>query len=167
MRLTTILSDAFSTLGNTRCYKVQDRLKTPCHYLYPGCEYLRILLVIVPCLSIMGCGQPFWLPPAHKIEVQQGNLISDEQRLNINVGDSREQVLGNLGQPVTDNIFHENRWDYLYTKGPAGSAIKARRLTVYFENNQVSKFDDNYVDESGELPLRRPWWRRIFNSKPD
>lgn len=115
-------------------------------------------------ISLTGCGQPFWLPPAHKIDVQQGNLISETQRQNIAVGSSKDQVLNTLGQPMSKNTFRENRWDYVYTKGPAGSAIIARRLTLYFENDVVAKLTDNYDKETGEVPTRKPWWRRIFSS---
>jgi len=121
-------------------------------------------LLLVSAFALSGCGQPIWLPPAHKIEVQQGNLISEEQRLSVSVGATRDDVLKSLGQPVADNIFHENRWDYFYTKGPAGSSIKARRFTLHFEADRVTKVEDNHASETGEIPIKRPWWRRIFRN---
>lgn len=108
-----------------------------------------------------GCGgDPFWLPRAHKIEVQQGNLVSEAQRAKLNTGMSRQQVIAILGHPVQEPGFRPDRWDYIYTRTPAGDTTTARKLTIVFENELVSEISDNQDEHSGELPLRRPWWQR-------
>ena len=109
-------------------------------------------VILLAVAGLTACGQPFWLPPAHKIEVQQGNLISESQKESIVVGSTREQVLNALGQPMSQNLFHENRWDYLYTRAPAGTTVVARRLTIFFENDTVVNITDNHEAESGEGP---------------
>lgn len=123
-----------------------------------------IITLLVCCLTALlsGCGQPFWLPPAHKIEVQQGNLISQVQKDAITEGLTRDQVGEITGHPIIGNTFHADRWDFIYTRGPAGSAITARRLTVEFENDVVSRIDDNYDEQTGEYPERQSWWSKIF-----
>ncbi len=113
-------------------------------------------------LALSGCGQPFWLPPAHKIEVQQGNLISVDQKDALTAGLTRDEVSAITGHPIVGNTFHADRWDFIYTRGPAGSSIKARRLTIQFANGVVSSIDDNYAEETGDVPRRQSWWSKLF-----
>jgi len=111
-------------------------------------------------LSLMACaGDPFWLPPAHKITIQQGNLLSEKQVSRIAVGMSETEVQELIGAPINRSAFHQNRWDYAYTKGPAGLAIEARRVTVRFDDDGVvAAIETNADDTDGIIPQRRRWW---------
>ncbi|MBX2824075.1 MAG: outer membrane protein assembly factor BamE [Gammaproteobacteria bacterium] len=124
---------------------------------------LSILTLACMTLAVTGCGQPFWLPPAHKIEVQQGNLVSPGQRDRMQVGMSREDIIAIAGEPVVGNAFHADRWDYMFTRGPAGAVVTARSVTVTFADNKVAALTDNYDQESGEIPIQRYWWQRVLN----
>ena len=120
---------------------------------------MRLLLLWAVLFLLPGCGgNPFWLPAAHKITIQQGNLLSEEQLAQVSVGMNREAVRGLLGSPVSEAPFHVNRWDYIYTRGPAGTAIVAKRVSIYFENERVATIDSNTDTTSGELPPQRRWW---------
>lgn len=106
---------------------------------------LRIALTTAPLLvALSGCGNPIWLPPAHKIDVQQGNLIEQEQITQLREGMSRDEVRRVLGQPVLEPTLDEDRWDYVYTKGVSGEKVKAKTLSVYFENERVARIVDAY-----------------------
>lgn len=102
-------------------------------------------LLFVFTLSLSGCGgTPFWLPKAHKIDIQQGNLISKEVVDALQTGMTRDEVKSLLGDPVLDNGLNADRWDYLYTRGEAGEHVNAESLTVIFENDIVAKIENNY-----------------------
>ena len=122
---------------------------------------MRFVVCILLISQLIACGgDPYWLPRAHKISIQQGNLLNEQQLQQIEVGMDKEIVRNLIGTPVVDNPFHANRWDYVYTRGPAGSAIKARRISIFFDENIVSSIDENQDLESGELPERRYWWEK-------
>ena len=92
---------------------------------------------------ISGCGT-WWLPEAHKIPVQQGNILSGEQVDALELGMTREQVKFLLGTPVLQHAFHPNRWDYVFTEGKAGEYPPARRLTLYFAGDKLTSISDSY-----------------------
>jgi len=124
---------------------------------------VRYLLVSLLLITMVGCGgDPFWLPRAHRITIQQGNLLSERQLAEIKIGMDQNAVRTLLGAPITSSPFTEGRWDYLYTRGPAGAAVEARKLAIFFENETVSRIDNNADNTSGELPQYRNWWERLF-----
>lgn len=122
---------------------------------------LAVLLISISSLAACG-GDPFWLPRAHKITIQQGNLLSESQIGQVTVGMPRTDVRSLLGAPVTNTTFHDKRWDYYYTSTPAGQPTQAKRLSLYFEDELLEKVDRSADDISGKIENRRPWWERLF-----
>lgn len=105
----------------------------------------NILTTLLILFLIQGCGgTPFWLPKPHKIEIQQGNLLDEEQISAVSIGTSREQVVRVLGAPVLESLYNEDRWDYVYAKGPAGEKKTFKSLIIYFENDVVTRMEGDY-----------------------
>lgn len=50
----------------------------------------------------------------HKIDMQQGNVITQEMLQTLSVGMEKKQVRHLLGSPMVEDPFHANRWDYVY-----------------------------------------------------
>ncbi len=109
-----------------------------------------LIVLALAVLSTACGGTPFWLPKAHKIDIQQGNLISDEQIASLQKGMSREQVIRVIGEPVMESPFNQDRWDYSYTRGEAGEHVTASNLVIYFEKDQVSRIENNYHYDPGK-----------------
>ena len=85
---------------------------------------------------------------AHKIEVQQGNIVDLEVFEQIEVGMTRQQVRFLLGNPVIIDSFHPDRWDYVYFVTPAGSKPTPKRLSLHFKDEVLVRIDDQYHSEN-------------------
>lgn len=52
---------------------------------------------------------------AHKIDIQQGNVLTAEMLDQIKIGMNERQVISVVGSPLIVDPFHKNRWDYIYS----------------------------------------------------
>lgn len=107
---------------------------------------MRIKLIILTALlaSCSSMSTPK-LPSftSHKIDIQQGNLITEEMRDKLKLGMSRPLVRSILGTPLVADPFHANRWDYAYRLEQGGKLVKQQRLTLYFEDEHLARIDDS------------------------
>jgi outer membrane protein assembly factor BamE len=94
----------------------------------------------------------------YRITIQQGNFVSSEMADQIKEGMTREQVRFILGTALLADMFHADRWDYVFRLlKPSGELITSR-VTVYFEQGLVSKI------ERGDLPSEQEYLARITST---
>ena len=103
---------------------------------------MRILIITLSVLlaSCSSAHLPTFTP--HKIEIRQGNLITQDMRDRIKIGMTPTQVKAALGAPLINDIYHANRWDYLYRLDQKGSTVESQRLTLYFDKGLLARIDD-------------------------
>ncbi|MCX2779561.1 outer membrane protein assembly factor BamE [Microbulbifer thermotolerans] len=95
---------------------------------------LRILAVAGLC-ALLGACSLFKFPGVHRIEVQQGNIITQEMVDQLKPGMTRRQVRFVLGTPLLEDTFNPNRWDYINRiRNPDGEETQ-KRFTVYFNGD--------------------------------
>jgi len=101
-----------------------------------------------------GCGRVPTLPGVtpYKMEIQQGNYISQEMVSQLKPGMSREQVRFALGTPLVTDIFHADRWDYLYFREVPGKPREQRRLSVFFEAGKLARVTGDVTPATGATP---------------
>jgi outer membrane protein assembly factor BamE len=78
----------------------------------------------------------------YRMPVQQGNFLDPSQVIQLQVGMTRPQVKFLLGTPMVPNGFNDDRWNYYYSviDGDYKRPI-SRRLTVYFKDDKVERFE--------------------------
>lgn len=96
----------------------------------------------------------------YRVEVVQGNVVTKEMLAQLREGLTREQVRYVLGSPLLTDIFHSDRWDYVFSIRRQGAQPQERRVTVYFQNDRVARFD------AGALPSERDFVASIDTAKP-
>ena len=92
----------------------------------------RLLILGAVCSLLAACNS---FNP-YKIDVQQGNVLTQEMVGQLRQGQTREQVRFILGTPLLADIFHQQRWDYVYSyrKGRSGE-VETRQFSVYFDKD--------------------------------
>ncbi|MEX3526087.1 MAG: outer membrane protein assembly factor BamE [Burkholderia sp.] len=86
----------------------------------------------------------------YRITVVQGNFVSQEKASQLQAGMTREQVRALLGTPLLADMFHADRWDYLfYFKRGSTSVGQQRDLIVNFQSDRLASWSgaDNLPSE--------------------
>ena len=77
----------------------------------------------------------------YKIDIQQGNFVSQEMIAQLKPGMSKEQVRVVLGTPLLVDIFHSERWDYVYWREASDGRREQRKLAVFFVDGKLERID--------------------------
>lgn len=93
------------------------------------------------------------LPFVYQIEVQQGNVITQEMIAQLRIGMDKKKVNFVMGSPIIMDTFHGNRWDYLYTIDTKGKKPRRRRITLYFEDDLLARIEGDVVPASAPLAV--------------
>ncbi|MFL9870486.1 outer membrane protein assembly factor BamE [Paraburkholderia megapolitana] len=77
----------------------------------------------------------------YRITVVQGNFVSKEAAAQMQVGMTRAQVRQVLGTPLLADMFHADRWDYVfYFKRGSTSIVQQRDFVVIFAGDNVASW---------------------------
>lgn len=87
----------------------------------------------------------------YKMEIVQGNFVSKEQVQALQPGMSRQQVKELLGTPLLADMFHADRWDYVFTLKRQGVEPQSRKLTVFFKNDVLERFEGDEMPSEAEF----------------
>ena len=107
-------------------------------------------LLFAAVVTVAGCS---WAPTwgVYKIDVNQGNFVTQDVAEKLRVGQTKSQVRLLLGTPLVADAFHANRWDYVYRFELSGRVRDDHRLTIQFEDDKVVKWSN---DELPVAPIR-------------
>ncbi len=106
------------------------------------------LAVTVLCasLSLGACN----LLTTHKLDIQQGNVVTQEMVDKLKPGMTRAQARYVLGTPLVTDTFHRDRWDYFYSfKTGAEGVAETRRLTLIFQDDVLRRVQ-------GDVAVKQP-----------
>lgn len=91
----------------------------------------------------------------YRMVIQQGNFISQEMVAQLKPGMTKEQVRFVLGTPLVTDIFHSDRWDYVYYRELAAGAREQRNLSVIFEGGKLTRvIGDLLPSEAPSAPAK-------------
>ena len=99
-------------------------------------------LVARASLAAGGCATPIDYVPSwrsfgvYKIDINQGNYLSQDMVDKLKVGMTQQQVKQLLGTPLVNSPFRPDRWDYVYEYTRQGKVVEHRNFTVHFADAQ-------------------------------
>jgi len=111
---------------------------------------MKRFLLLLPFLAACSSAPQItnYLSP-YRIDVRQGNFVTQEMVAQLKPGLSREQVRFILGSPLVADMFHADRWDYVYRFQPGRGEAQQRRLAVFFQDNKLTRVTGDVVAEDG------------------
>lgn len=114
---------------------------------------IRGLTLPLICVLIASCSSASKLSPfpgVYRIDIQQGNVITQDMVDELRPGMTKRQVEFVLGTPLIADTFNPDRWDYIYSYQPGGKKRQQQSLTVYFEDGALSHFEGNFRPSSAQ-----------------
>lgn len=104
----------------------------------------QVLFAAILALLLSGCLS------VYKVEIQQGNVITQEMIDKLRPGMTPSQVRFVMGTPLITDPFHPNRWDYYYyLRRSNETAGESQRVTVIFKNDLLIAVQGDTQIKSG------------------
>lgn len=96
--------------------------------------FSRFITAVVVVGAFSACSSVPRIVNEYKIDVQQGNVLNQEMVSQLRPGLSKDQVRFILGTPMLLDMFHADRWDYVYRlqKGNTG-VVETRKFSTFFD----------------------------------
>ncbi len=94
------------------------------------------------------------LPGVYALEIQQGNMVDqimiDQLRPNM----TKRQVLYIMGSPMLADMFHERRWDYLFSDQKDGGDRVQKRISLFFNGDNLMGVQGDFHPSA--VPVVKP-----------
>jgi outer membrane protein assembly factor BamE len=108
---------------------------------------LKTLFIALIFITLTGCsgGLPsLSFPGVYKMDIIQGNVITQEKVDQLRPGLTKRQVNFILGTSLIRDTFDQDRWDYVYSVQPGGGERASERISVFFENDALTHFTGDF-----------------------
>ena len=126
----------------------------------------NLKLIIIPIISLLLTACQL-LPDdtqlkSYRVLVQQGNVIEESKVELLKINMSREQVIFLLGEPVLNNIFDKDRWDYVYFRKRDPEKTQLNMVSIFFKEDKIIsmkrivKNDDGLFDVASKSRKNEP-----------
>jgi outer membrane protein assembly factor BamE len=114
----------------------------------------------------------------YQIDINQGNYLSQDMVDKLKVGQTPTQVRQLLGTPLLVSPFRPDRWDYVYEFTHQGQTVEHRKLTLYFVDDKLARWEGDEMPASvAELNRvaasrtaneaawldERSWWQKLLD----
>jgi len=117
-------------------------------------QKLLIIITLIASLWLTACSG-FNL--VHKIDVQQGNVITQDEVNLLEPGMTRRQVQFIMGSPMIADVFHQDRWDYIYVMWPGYGEPTGVRIALFFDDDLLTGTSGTiHPDEAGRDASAKP-----------
>ena len=114
----------------------------------PALSLAALLTALLPaCKSVDMPTLPGVTP--YRMVIQQGIFISQEMVAQLKPGMTTEQVRFVLGTPLVTDIFHADRWDYVFYRELPNGKKEQRNLSVVFEKERLARVIGDLMPAEG------------------
>jgi len=111
---------------------------------FPPAMQKLTAIVFISILFLSGCS----FPGVYKINVQQGNIVTDTELAQLSEGMPRSQVRAIMGTPLMVNPVDTSKDYYVYTFQRRGGDIEEQRIVGHYDDNQYSHHEAQLLEET-------------------
>jgi outer membrane protein assembly factor BamE len=136
---------------------IRDLINLSKFQFFMASRFFPVFVLSGVLLSVCACARIPPLVTEYRIDVQQGNVLTQEMTSQLRPGLTRDQVRFILGTPLLTDVFHANRWDYLFRleEGQSGK-VTTRNLTVFFGADDLLERVTGDVEIGAAAELNAP-----------
>lgn len=123
-------------------------------------RHLRLPALAAATFLVAGCATIDTYVPTvrsfgvYKLDINQGNFLTQDLVDKLKVGQTKPQVRTVLGTPLITSAFRDNRWDYVYEFTRQGRVIEHRNFTVYFVDDKLARWEGDEMPTSAAAANR-------------
>lgn len=99
----------------------------------------KIVTLLLMTTFLSGCS--IFYP--HKQDIEQGNVFTADDVSRLHNGMSQSQVREIMGDPVSIDIFNDNRLNYIYTMQRGHQNMTMKRVICVFEGGRLVGIQHN------------------------
>ncbi len=109
------------------------------------------LILLITASSLTSCA-------IYKLDVQQGNVITQDMLDQVELGMTEQKILFLLGSPMLIDPFQPQRWDYMYSLQLEGGQPSQRRITLVFNRDKKLQqvAGDVVLSNRAKTPIKTP-----------
>ena len=101
---------------------------------------------------MVGCGSNIGFPGVYRINVEQGNVVTEEMVEQLRPGLNRRQDRYIIGTPLIEDAFHSDRWDYRYLLRNGTTTLVTTQLTLWFDGDELVRAEGPDAPDWGQAP---------------
>jgi outer membrane protein assembly factor BamE len=99
------------------------------------------------CLILLAGCSNLRFPGVYRIDIPQGNFVTEDMLAELRPGMNRDQVRFVLGPPTLSDPFTADTWFYLMTYRPGSGDTVEQEIIVHFNDNGYSHYEGDVVDD--------------------
>ena len=103
------------------------------------------LVALALCAALLGgCGiggVRLGFPGVYRIDIAQGNIVTQEMVDKLQPGMNKRQVRFVMGTPLIIDTFEPERWDYFRSFDKRGRQHTQERVSLFFENDLLVRVE--------------------------
>jgi outer membrane protein assembly factor BamE len=105
-------------------------------------------------MLLIGCAE---FPGVYKIDIEQGNVITQEMIDQLRPDMTKRQVRFIMGAPLVKDTFNQERWDYIHSISRRGNKRDQINLSLFFEDEgRLLSLTSRYFKPNSALPYQQP-----------
>lgn len=91
-------------------------------------------------------------PGVYKLDIQQGNVVTEEMLARLEPDMEKRKVRFLLGTPLITDTFNQDRWDYVYSLREGGGDLTQQHIVLIFEDDRLKHIEGDADNSAIDVP---------------